>query len=73
MCQTKKKCARKGRGCAKRKKNVPGRVEEGPKWKKWTFLRLGREEEGEIGIFGDYKQTELTQTDGNPISHIKHG
>ena len=38
-----------------------------PKWKNGHFLRLGREEEGEMDIFGDYKQTELTQTDGNPI------
>ena len=44
MSQTKKKCARKGKGCAKMEKDVP-------KWKNGHFLRLGREEEGEMDFF----------------------
>ena len=51
MCQTKKKCARKGRGCAKRKKNVPGRVEEGPKWKKMDIFEIRKGRGGGDGYF----------------------
>jgi hypothetical protein len=56
----------KSRGVAKRKKTCARKGRGGAKMEKWTFLRLGREEEGEMDMFGDYKQTELTQTDGNP-------
>ena len=47
------------------KQIVQGRVEEGKNRHVW---RLGREEEGEMDIFGDYKQTEMIQTDGNPMT-----